>query len=166
MEADEIGRVAGADESAAESIVLDRIHARGAENVEERDAVGHSSSAKPVDVALHEVVGMFVVAAKHAGLRRFVEQGPEFFEIFRRGSLADEDLLSEGELFPRLVDLKTLVVGLDSGRDIFLEILAAEAGGVSVDPFAVLLGNLDFFHDLGVAVDDPGEVHHLREVEQ
>ena len=146
--------------------MLDRIHARGAENVEERDAVGHSSSAKPVDVAHHEVVGMFVVAAEHAGLRRFMEQGPEFLEIFRRGAFADEDFLPEGELFPRLVDLKAFVVRLDSGGDIFLEVFAAEAGGVSVDPFAVLLGDLDFFHDLGVAVDDPGEIHHFREVEQ
>ena len=166
MEADEVGGVAGAEESTAESVVFDRIEAGGAEDVEEGDAVGDGAGAELVDVAFHEVVRMLVVAAEHAGFGRFVKEGPEFLEIFGRGAFADEDFLAERKFFPGFVDLETLVVGLDAGGDVFLEILAAEAGGVSVDPFAVLLGDLDFFHDLGITMDDPGEVHHFREVEQ
>ena len=166
VEADEVGGIAGAEESAAESVMLDRIEARGAEDVKERDAVGDGAGAELVDVAFHEVIGMFVVAAEHAGFRRFVEQGPELLEIFCRRAFADEDFLSERKFFPGFVDLEALVVGLDACGDVFLEILAAEDGGVSVDPFAVLLGDLDFLHDLGITMDDPGKVHHFREVEQ
>ena len=157
VEADEVGRIAGAEEAAAESVVLDRIHAGGAEDVEERHTVGHGAGAELVDVALHEVVGMFVVAAEHARLRRFIEQGPELLEILRGRAFADEDFLSEGELFPRLVDLETFVVRLDPGGDIFLEVLAAEAGGVTVDPFAVVLGNRDFFKTSGSPWMTPGK---------
>lgn len=166
VEANEVGGGAGAEESAAESVVLDGIDAGGAEDVEEGDAVGDGAGAELVDVALHEVVGVFVVAAEHAGFGGFVEQRPEFLEIFGGGPFADENFLSKGELFAGFVDPETFVVGLDSGSDVFFEVVAAEAGGVSVDALAVFFGGLDFLHDFGVTVDDAGEVHHFREVEE
>jgi hypothetical protein len=139
---------------------------QAAENIEHLHTLGHGPRAQAIDMAFHEVVRMLVVAAKHAAVRMFVEQRPKFAEILGRRSLADEDLLPEGQLFEGLLQLETFMVGLDAGRNIGFEVRPAQAWGVSVDALAVFLGDVDFPHDVGIAVDDTGEIHHFREVDE
>ena len=46
------------------------------------------------------------------------QKRPEFVEIASRRALSNEDLLSEGDFFASLVDVKTFVVCFDAGLDI------------------------------------------------
>ena len=94
------------------------IQAGGTEGGKERYAESHSPCDESIDVTCHQVVWMFVVAAEHAGKRMLGQQGPEFVEIARRRAFADKDLLSERDLFPSFVDMKTFVVRLDAGFDV------------------------------------------------
>ena len=94
------------------------IQAGGTESRKEWCAESHSPCDESIDVTCHQVVWMFVVAAEHAGKRMLGQKGPEFAEIARRRALADENLLAEGNLFSRLVDMKTFVVRLDAGFDV------------------------------------------------
>jgi hypothetical protein len=64
------------------------------------------------------------------------------------------------------VELKTFVIGFNSGGDVGSQLVAAESRCVAVDPLAVAAGGFEFGEDRRVALDDAGEVHHLREIEQ
>ncbi len=116
-----------------------------------------------VDVALFEqVVRVLVVRAEHAVgviLRR--EQREERVEIARRRALANHDVLSALELGERIFDGAALVVGIDAGGDVGVQIVAREAGGVAVDLLVVRLRGDDFFEHLLVAIGNADIVHHL-----
>ena len=69
VEADEVGGIAGAEESAAESVMLDRIEARGAEDVKEGDAVGDGAGPR-VAPAVSKLV-----AGTQEGMPKWILQG-------------------------------------------------------------------------------------------
>ena len=56
------------------------------------------------------------------------------------------------------------MIGGDAGGGISTRVFAPEARGVAVDGFAESFGRGDLGHDLGVLLENPGPVHHLREV--
>ena len=166
MQTHEVSGVARPHQPATQPIVLHRVHASGAEHSEERDAMRHRTGTQLVDVARHQVIRMLVVAAEHARLRMVVQQRPEFLEILCRRAFADEDFLAERKFFQCLVDLTTLVVGLDARLDIGLQICSAQSGRVPIDPLAVTLRNRELFHHHGIAMHDSRKIHHFRESDQ
>ena len=57
----------------------------------------------------------------------------------------------------------TLVVGVDTGGDVGVQVVAYQIRRVAVDLLVVGLGGHDLLHRLVVPGDDAHEVHHLRQ---
>lgn len=116
-----------------------------------------------VDVPLFEkIVRVLVVRAEHAvGVILRCEQREQRVEIARGRALADHDVLSALELGDGILHGAALVVGIDAGGDVGVQVVARKAGGVAVDFFVVRLRGDDLFEHLLVGVRDADIVHHF-----
>ena len=85
------------------------------------------------------------------------QEWPKFLKIFRRRALPNEDFLSKGQLFPRLLDLKALVIGFDTRLNIGLEVGTSQAESVAVDPLAVFFAISIFAMTSGSRWITPGK---------
>ena len=84
-------------------------------------------------------------------------------QIPRHRRLADEKPHPRSQAFATFLDRERLVIGVDAGRRVRLEVASEQTGRVPVDvPRAVECELLELG---GRAADDAGEVHHLREPE-
>ena len=118
-----------------------------------------------VDVALfQQVVGVLVVGAEHAAVGVLAaEEGHQGVQVPGGGALPDHDILAPLQLGQSILQVVALVVGVDAGGDVGVEVVALEVRGVAVDLLVVGLGRHDLFHRLLVAVDGAHKVHHLRQ---
>ena len=118
-----------------------------------------------VDVAFfQQVVGVLVVGAEHAPLGVFVaQQGGQGVQIPGGGALPDHDELAPLQLGDGVVQVVALVVGVDAGGDVGVQVVAHQVRRVAVDLLVVGLGGHDLLHRLVVPGDDAHEVHHLRQ---
>ena len=116
-----------------------------------------------VDVALFEqIVRVLVVRAEHAvGVILRCEQREQRVEVARGRALANHDVLSALELGDGILHGAALVVGIDAGGDVGVQVVARKAGGVAVDFFVVRLRGDDLFEHLLVGVRDADIVHHF-----
>ena len=116
-----------------------------------------------VDVTLfQQIVGVLVVRAEHTVgviLRR--EQRQQRVKVARRGALADHDVLAALELGERVAHIGALVVGVDAGGNVGVEVVAGKAGGVAVDLLVMRLRRNDLLEHLLVGIGDADVVHHL-----
>ncbi len=161
---DEVGRVALTQKPDVESVVLDRMHARRPQHVEPVIPRRNGPPHELIDVPLHERVRVLVVAAKHQPLRCFIHQRNQRVEVFRGRPFANQDLHPGGELFPRFLDRKALVIGFDTRTRICVHAIAAQTRRVSVHRLASIFRGLNFRHEPRVAVNHARIVHHLTEI--
>ena len=118
-----------------------------------------------VDMALlQQVVGVLVVGAEHASLGVFVaQQGGKGVQVPGGSALPDHDKLPPLQLGDGVVQVVALVVGIDAGGDVGVQVVAHQIRRVAVDLLVVGLGGHDLLHRLVVPGDDAYEIHHLRQ---
>ncbi|MPN14513.1 hypothetical protein SDC9_161840 [bioreactor metagenome] len=106
---------------------------------------------------------MLVVGAEHAALGIFVAQeGDKRFQVPGGSTLPNHDKLAPLKLGDGVAQIMALVVGIDPGGDIGVQIVALKVRRVAVDFFMMGLCRHNFFNGLLVAVDNAHKVHHLR----
>ena len=137
-------------------------------HLDRQDGVHAQTDGLPdveVDVALlQQVAGVLVVAAEHAPVRVLGgQQGQQGLQVVGGGALPDHDDLAPLQLGDGVVGVVALVVGIDPGGNIGVQVVAHKARGVAVDLFVVGLGGNDLLDDLAVRPNDAGVVHHLRQ---
>ena len=111
-----------------------------------------------------QVVGVLVVGAEHTAIHVLAgEQGHESLQIPGGRTLTDHDVLAKTQLIHGVLHIGALVVGVDAGGDVGVEILAGKARRMAVDLLVVGLRGHDLLHHLTVAVDHAHIVHHLRQ---
>ena len=118
-----------------------------------------------VDVALfQQVAGVLIVAAEHTPVRVLLrQQGQQRLQVPGGGALPDHDELAPLQLGDGVRRVGALVVGVDSGGNVGVEIIPRQAGGMAVDLLVVGLSGHDLLDDHGVRSDDAGVVHHFRQ---
>ena len=105
---------------------------------------------------------MLVVGAEHAAVSILAgEQGHQCLQIPGGSALPDHDELAPLQLGDGVVQVVALVVGIDAGGDVGVQVVARKAGGVAVDFFVVRLRGDDLFEHLLVGVRDADIVHHF-----
>ena len=163
---DEVAQVAGGDGAAViEQEVSGGGVAGGLHGDDGVYAQGDGFLHDVVDVALfQQVVGVLVVGTEHAAVHIFAaQQRHQSLQIPRGGALADHNELAPLQLGQGVVQVGALVVGVYTGGDVGIEIIAGETRSMPVDFLVVGLGGYDLLHHLGVAVDGAYEVHHLSQ---
>ena len=111
-----------------------------------------------------QIAGVFVVAAEHAPLRILRrQQRQQGLQIVGGGALPNHDELPPFQLGDGVGGIIALVVRVDAGGDIGVEVVAQQAGGMAVNLLVVGLGGHDLLNDHGVRADHAGIVHHLRQ---
>ena len=109
---------------------------------------GYRFAADVVDVALvKQVAGVLVVGAEHTPVKILgrLYQINERFQIFGGCTLPHHDELTQPQLQKGIFQIGALMVRVDTGGNIGIQILALETGGVAVDLLVMGLGG----HDLG-----------------
>ena len=86
--------------------------------------------------------------------------GIERAKVARSRTFTDEYPHALPALLLRLVELRALVVGLDSGREVCIELATDDPRGMPVDPSVSRRRNLG--QHFRITVYDPREVHDLR----
>jgi len=150
-----IGQIARRDGAAvvqgevAGGVVAGRLH--GDDGI---DAVVDGLADEIVDVALfQQVARVLVVRAEHAAVViRLYEQIDEILEVVGGCAVADHDELAVAQLRHGIVHIGALVVGIDARRDIGSQILAGQAGRMTV---AVLP------HGTTTVITDPHEITNV-----
>ena len=160
----EVGEEAGRDGAAVvEQEVAGSMMARALDGDDGVHTRGDGLLDDVVDVALfQQIVGVLVVRAEHTVgviLRR--EQRQQRVKVARRGALADHDVLAALELGERIAHVGALVVGVDAGGNVGVEVVAGKAGSVAVDLLVMRLRRNDLLEHLLVGVGNADVVHHL-----
>ena len=145
--------------------MLYRIQAGRAENIEEFHAFGPGSGTEPVDVVEQQVIGVFVVTAKHDAAGILGQEIDQCLKVFGCRPFADENFHPFFDFFQAFFKAKALMIRSDTCSDVLIEIAARKPRGMAVNGLAVFMCQLQFFHYLRIFVDDPGIVHHFRQVE-
>ena len=111
-----------------------------------------------------QIAGVFVVGAEHAPLGILVaQQGEQRIQVPGGGALPDHDELAPFQLGDGIVQVMALMVGVDAGGDVGVEVVAHQIGGVAVDFLMMGLGRHDLLHTLLVSGNGAYKVHHLRQ---
>ncbi len=166
VEREHVGLVSESERAeVVEVVVLGRVHRRQHECVLDRYAVLHGQPDAVVDVAASEdQIGFPVVAAQRDVRGPVAEHHrDQVGEVAARRPLPDEHPHPLAPLLLGFVELGALVVRLDPGREVGVELLAAQAGRMTVD--APGAGCVDLGHEVGIAGDHPGEVHDLGDAD-
>ena len=133
-------------------VVSHRIDRRDSQNLHDINAVIDRPFHHIIDVALQQVIGVFVIAAEHAAFVVLVKDGETFFKDISRRPFPDLNLNALFDVLKRLVTRKTFMVCRYSGGYVSFEVISTQAGGMTVHRFRVFRGNTDFVHNLLVAV--------------
>ena len=160
----EVSRITGTQQPALQTVVLHRIHARRPQRVEHIHALGHRARHQRVDVTHAQHIGMGVIHAEHALLRRFLQHGPQRLEVPRGRAIADQDLHAQCRLAPRLVQRHAFVIGADAGRGVRARLLAHQLRRVTIHQLARSLRGGDLGQHLRIARQHARPVHHLAQV--
>ena len=156
---DEVRQIAGGDgPPVVEEVVPGGVVAG---HLDGQDGVHPAADGLPdvvVDVALlQQVAGVLVVAAEHAPVGVLGgQQGQQGLQIPGGGALPDHDELAPLQLGDGVGRVGALVVGVDPGGDVGVQVVAGEARGVAVDLLVVGLGGHDLLQHLGSAPMTPG----------
>jgi len=106
---------------------------------------------------------VFIVRAEHTAVSILAgEQGHEGLQVPGGGALPNHDELSPLQLGKGIIYIVALMVGINAGGDVGVEVIALQVRGVTVDLFVVGLRRHDFFHGLFVPVDGAHKVHQFR----
>ena len=117
-----------------------------------------------VDVTLfQQIAGVLVVGAEHAPLGILVaQQGEQRIQVPGGGALPDHDELAPLQLGDGVVQVMALMVGVDAGGDVGVEVVAHQIGGVAVDLLLMAWAATIFSTTLLVSGNGAYKVHHLR----
>ena len=129
---------------------------------------GDSFPADVIDVTLfQQIAGVLVVGAEHAAAEIFLglDQGHQSLQIPGGGALPDHDELTQFQFFHGVVNVRALVVGVDTGGNVGVQVGAGKTGGVAVDLLVVRLRRNDLGNGGGVGGDHAGEIHHFRKTQ-
>ena len=166
IEDHQVGQVAGGD--GAFVVHQEIAGCLMAGHLDGNDGINAAGNGFPDDIidvaALQKIQGVFIIGGKHApGVVLLIEQRQECPQILGGGALPYHDELAELQLFQRILAGAALVIGIDAGGDIGVEIGAGEIGCVAIDFFVVGLTGQDFADDCWIAIDDTDIVHHFRQ---
>ena len=134
-EQQEIGDVAWGDRPVAvEPVPLRGVEGRHHDRVCRLDARGDRGAHHAVDVAVvGDVLRVAVVRAERDATRAVLgDEGQQRVQVARHRGLADEEPHARAEPLAPLLDREHLVVRADPGGDVRLELLAEDAGRVTV----------------------------------
>ncbi|GAC1367145.1 MAG: hypothetical protein NVS3B25_28450 [Hymenobacter sp.] len=145
-------------------VVLHWVHAGHTQHVKHVVAQGHGPLHQLVDVAEHQRVGVLVVGAEHEVGVVLGQELDEGIEVAGCRAFADEDFHAHGQLVAGFGRREALVVGADAGAGVVGRVVLTQAGGVAVHGAAGGVGQGNFGHHVGVAVQHAGPVHHLGQV--
>ena len=107
---------------------------------------------------------MLVIGAEHTPAVIFLrQQGQQRLQVPGGGALPDHNELTPAQLFQGVLHIRALVVGVDAGGNIGIEVIAPEARRVAVDLLVMGLRGHDLRYGGPVRRDDAGEIHHLRQ---
>ena len=160
----EVGRITGAQQPALQTVVLHRIHARRPQRVEHIHALGHRARHQCVDVPHPQHIGMCVIHAEHALLRRLLQHGPQRLEVARSGTLADEDVHAKRRLAACFIQRHALVVRADARSGVHACLLTHQLRRVTIHRLARGLRCGDLGQHLRIARQHARPVHHLAQV--
>ena len=129
-------------------VVFGSVHRREHEGILDRHAVLHREPNAVVDVAAREdEIGFPVVAAEGDVAGPATDHHrDEVGEVAARRTLPDEHPHALASLLVGFVELGALVVGLDPGRQVGVELLAPQPRRVTVDPAGT--GRVDLRHQV------------------
>ena len=110
---------------------------------------------------------MLVVGAEHTTAEIFLgfDEGHQSLQIPGGGALPDHDELTQFQFFHGVVNVRALVVGVDAGGDVGVQVGAGKTGGVTVNLLVVRLRRDDLGDGGGIGGDDAGEIHHFRKTQ-
>ena len=145
-----------------EAVVAGRMRAGEQQRVDLGDAGGDRQPRAVVDVArAQQRVGLAVVGAERRQLGAVLQHvRDQRLEVLAGRALTDEDPHALAPPLDHLLERRRLVVGLDAGGQVGVEVATEDAGAVAVDPAPA--GGSDAREHLRVACDHAGEVHDLR----
>ena len=72
--------------------MLNGMHARGAQHIEEIKSIRNAPRHNHVDVPTQEIIRMRVIGGEHHQLRILADDWPQRIEVARRTSLAHQDV--------------------------------------------------------------------------
>ena len=144
--------------------MLHGIERSGFQDVHHVIAQLDGSTHKHVDMAIVELVRVFVVGAEHQFVGMGSHQWDQSLKILGGTTFTDENLHAEADLLQSTRYGEALVIGGDAHPHIALQVVAGHRRCMAVDRLVVSLGCGNLTHHLGVFIDDARVVHHLREV--
>ena len=109
---------------------------------------------------------MRIIGAEHHQLRKLAHDRPERFEVTRSTSLAHQNVHPTLRLLARLFKRETLVIRGNPRCDVPFCLVTTKSRRVSVHWFSSALRRGDLRHNLAVAAEYAGPIHHLREITQ
>ena len=111
-----------------------------------------------------QITGVLIIGAEHTALHILVtQQRHQSLQVTGGSALADHNELAALQLGNRVVQIGALMVGIHAGGNIGIQVIAHQAGRVTVDLLMMRLRCHDLGHHLGIAVDDAVRVHHLSQ---
>ena len=146
---------------AAKAEVLRRVEARQPHGQARVHAGGDGATNDMVHLAFaQQIVDVLVVGAEAKSVRVFAgDQRQQSVEIAGLRAFANHDHQPAAQLLASLLERRTLMVAVDSRRNVSRKILAAQARSVPVDD--LIAGHANLVERLLVSRDHRGEVHHL-----
>jgi len=160
----EVGGVADMQQTGLQPVVPHRVDTSGAKDLEHVYPLCHRPGAEPVDMAGHQAIRVFVIAAKHHLFRPVVEQRDQGLEILCGAAFADEDVHTKSQLIQGLFGGEAFVIGADARLYVQPRLLAAQTGGMTVYRQAEMMRRRNLFHYLRVMFQHSGEIHHFAEI--
>ena len=165
VEDDEVGEPAGGDQpEVGPPEPIGGVVGGGADGPGGRHTVGDQPPHEMVDAALaKQGAGEQVIGAQHQVCRQLREGGQVGDDLGQQavdhppqlhrqpGPQAGQDVALEEDL----------VVGLDAGAEVGLELGRAQAGGMARYQLAAVEAGLDYAHHAVVGTQHPEHVHHL-----
>ncbi len=162
VEHDNIGlKARGELTEMVEVVVVGCMHGRHHQRILHAHTRRHRQANTVVDVTLScEQVGFAVIGThRQASHTTFANERDECGQVLTGRALTDEHPHPLAPLLACLGQRRTLVVTLDTGGEIGIELTAHQSRGMTID--TPVTGERDLGPHLRVAMDHPGEVHHL-----
>ena len=82
-------------------------------------------------------------------------------QIARRTALTHEHCQTAAQLFPCLIPADALMIRINTAGDIGRQLLAADAGRMTIKHTSKAQKYIQFFLHLGRIINNSGHVHHL-----
>ena len=158
----EIGRIAGLQQTGIQTVMLYRIQGAAADNTHKIVAKQKRSFDQDVYVASQQIIGMFIIRTEHDPVGKFLDERYQGIKVFGCTSLPDKDAHPKRNLLFCLFYRKAFMICGDSGADILFGIRAHDARGMTIHRLAKMSCQGKLGHYLSILEKHSGKIHHFR----